>query len=463
MYVDTLFVFIWLLLPVFWHYLLRFANINLLQITIPGLVILFMYIYQYVGLPILYFQLNEYRFESGVNNKLLMLEVSAFTAYTISFMIFGFLAGRKMFGSLIWRCETGFSENVIDYGRSVRFGLFLLFILCLSVLLIYLRKIGFDNIAIFTALGLNEGSIGLARSSMGNAFTGKFHRYYLFMNELMLFVVYAYFALYLAASSSLKNKVFFYIVFLVTSFSMVMATEKAPMAYFLIALFLIYVVVKKEGRIPLKQAILFGSFIVSVLILFYILFMGSGNAISALSNVFSRAFTGAIQPSYHYLEFFPTHHDFLYGKSFPNPGGLFPYEPYQLTKEVMAWHSPGNAELGIVGSMPAVYWGEMYANFGMPGVLMSPFFVGLFLYWINSLIFTVKKGPLVIALFVWMIMHLKNISSSSLSNYLIFYDTYMLATVFFYFIIAFFAGQGVVKLQVKSPVFFKYNVSKRDV
>jgi len=128
-----------------------------------------------------------------------------------------------------------------------------------------------------------------------------------------------------------------------------------------------------------------------------------------------------------------------------------------------AWHSPGNAELGIVGSMPAVYWGEMYANFGMPGVLMSPFFVGLFLYWINSLIFTVKKGPLVIALFVWMIMHLKNISSSSLSNYLIFYDTYMLATVFFYFIIAFFAGQGVVKLQVKSPVFFKYNVSKRDV
>ena len=32
--------------------------------------------------------------------------------------------------------------------------------------------------------------------------------------------------------------------------------------------------------------------------------------------------------------FGPKQIDFIWGRSFPNPGGLFPYEPYQLTKEV---------------------------------------------------------------------------------------------------------------------------------
>jgi len=51
---------------------------------------LFIDLSQYVGLPILYFQLNEHWYLAGVNDKSLMLMVSAFTSYTIAAMKFGY-------------------------------------------------------------------------------------------------------------------------------------------------------------------------------------------------------------------------------------------------------------------------------------------------------------------------------------------------------------------------------------
>ena len=437
----------------------KVAGLSFLQITIPGIVILFFYVYQYIGLPVLYFQLDEYRYLTGVDDKLLMLEVSAYTAYTITFMILGFIVGRKLFGVLTWAQDYDYRLYMPDHGKAIRFGLFMVFLLCLTVLVMYLSKVGFSKVAIFAAFGLNEDSIHSARSAMGNAFTGKFHRYYLFMNRLMLFVAYAYFALYLTSTRRISSKLLFYFVFLVTSFSMIMATEKAPMANFIIALFLIYVLIKKDGKVPVKGLLSIGLLIVAVLMFFYINFMGTENVISALSNVLSRAFTGSIQPVYHYLDFFPSHHDYLYGLGFPNPGGLLPYEPYPLTKELMLWRYPEQAELDVVGSMPTVYWGEMYANFGLAGILVVPFFVGLFLYWINSLIYKIQQGPLIIALYVWLIMHLSNLSQSSLSGYFFFYDTYLIVTLFFYFIIAFFAGKGVVRLHGREHSFFRYEKS----
>ena len=108
--------------------------------------------------------------------------------------------------------------------------------------------------------------------------------------------------------------------------------------------------------------------------------MASKNPINAIASVFSRTFTGQIQPAYHYLEFFPMHHDFLWGRSFPNPRGILPFEPYRLTVEIMNWRFPDLVKRGVVGSMPTTFWGELYANFGTLGVITIPFFVGIVIY-----------------------------------------------------------------------------------
>ena len=439
---DTSFVLIWMALPFFWHYLLKAACLSLWRLTIPTVVILAFYVYQYIGLPLLYFHLDEFRVDA-VNDKWVLIQVFFYTALTMTLMIFGYIAGRRFFGALKWVGATKVRES----SKIQIICLLVLCGVCFSVLLLYLSRVGIEKIALLTVFGFGDDiQAEVARSAMGNSFEGKYHWYYLFMNKLLLFCAYAIFVQYLL-KKNLRNRLLFSLVFLVTTFSMIMSIEKGPMANFLISLFLVYVLVRKEGIVPLNGVVYLGVALMAVLALFYMGFMGTKDPAQAFFYVASRAFTGQIQPAYHYLEYFPYHHDFLLGLSFPNPGGILPFEPFYLTEEIMAWYNPSQADIGVVGSMPTVYWGEMYANFGFPGVVLPPFFVGFVLYWLNSLALKLSLDPLVIALFVWFMMHLINLSGTSLSGF--FVDTYGLITLFVFFLIAFISGGGIVKLQRK--------------
>lgn len=151
--------------------------------------------------------------------------------------------------------------------------------------------------------------------------------------------------------------------------------------------------------------------------LIYMAFEGSASLTDALLAAFSRAFTGSIQPAYHYLEFFPVQHDFLYGRSFPNPGGLFPWEPYRLTEEVMAWVYPD--DVGVVRSAPTIFWAELYANFGVPGVALVPVFVGFALYVLALCVARLPDGPVKTGYLVWLLLHFKNLAVSSFSGFMI--------------------------------------------
>jgi len=262
----------------------------------------------------------------------------------------------------------------------------------------------------------------------------------------MLFSCLAFFAQTLI-QPTLYNRVFFAIAFLITTFSMVMSIEKGPLAYFLISLYLVYILSLRGGYISVNSFIPVCVVIICFLMIFYIVFMGSNSPVEAVFNMFSRALTGQIQPGYHYLEFFPAHHGYLFGRSFPNPGGLLPFENYQLTLEIHKWHSPELYKTGIIGSMPAVYWAEMYANFGDIGIIIPPFFIGFLLFLLNSLFIRFESTPISIALLVWMAMHYKNVSGSSLSDY--FFDSYLFFTLIVFLVITFAGGHGVIRFKKK--------------
>lgn len=441
---DAAFVGIWMTLPFLWNYLLKTAGLSLRRLTIPGFVILAFYVFQYVGVPVLYLQLDEYR-ASFVHDRMLVIRVFSYTAVTMTLMMLGFIAGRSFLGPL-----DGYGAGEIKAGnRSQVACLVVLIGICFLVLLAYLSKVGSDKIALLGVMRLgDEVQVEVARSAMVNAFEGKYHRYDMFMNKLLLFCVYAVFAQCLLKPGR-GNRVFFSVVFLIASFSMTMAIEKGPMANFLIALFLVYVLVKRDGVIPVRGAVLVCVVLLAVLVVFYMSFSNVGSPWKAVLSVASRAFTGQIQPACHYLQYFPHRHDFLLGSSFPNPGNILPFRHYPLTVEMMAWYNPAMSEMGVVGSMPTVYWGEMYANFGLPGVLLPPFFVGFVLYWLNRLALRLSPDPIAVALYVWMMMHFKNLSGSSLSGY--FLDDYALVTLLSFFAIAFASGRGAVRLRDRLP------------
>jgi len=275
------------------------------------------------------------------------------------------------------------------------------------------------------ALSGNIADAKLARSMMGNDFGGKYHLYHLIMHHLFNIVTFALFSAYLLTRKKIIL-LFFIISFLGSSFSAVMATEKGPFASILIGLLLVYTLTILKRKVPIKIIIIFLIALFSSLTIFYIYFMGSENVVSAIGSILSRALAGSIQPAYYYLEFFPEHQEFLMGRSFPNPGGILPIEPYRITVEVMNWVHPNDK--GIVGSMPTVFWAEAYANFGFFGVLFIPFVVGLLIYIVYYLFDKIENTPIKIGFYVWTMQHFQTISITGFSGFLI--DFYLIALTF---------------------------------
>lgn len=417
---DILFVVLFFTFPFIVFKYMDTIGHNIFSISVPVFLIISMFVYAYSGLLPLYFGWDEYRYDMGVQDKALIFQVLIFSIISI----IGLLAGYTYAKVVLKLNNFQKFDYIRQISRKELLVLVGLIVFCFFVLFVYLFKV--PNIALFVAL--TEGAYSdshLARSLMGNDFTGKYHWYSLVMHDLFNVVTFALFSAFLLT----KKKIIFFLFlvsFLGSSFAAVMATEKGPFAQILIGLLLVYGITLLKGKIPIKATIFLLIILFSSLITFYIFFMGSADVFSAFGSIFSRALAGSIQPAYHYLEFFPHHQEFLMGRSFPNPGGILPIEPYRLTVEIMNWVHPNDK--GIVGSMPTVFWAEAYANFGVLGVIFVPFLMGVVLYTVYYVVDKIENTPLKIGFFVWLMQHFKNLSITGFGGYLI--DFYLIALCF---------------------------------
>ena len=417
---EFFFSLFFILFLLIWSILLKYSGVKILTISIPSFLIISIFTFQYLGFPILFFFLDDYR-AYYVQDRAIIWEMFLWTSFSITLIIIGFIVARRSFGPLHLADQYNAFANSITPARFFqRLMLLILFIISVLVLVVYIFKIGWNNLAFLSAINISdqEISIEVLRSNMGNAFEGKYHWYRLFMRDFLSIASVAFFGQWL-----LRKKFFsfilFIISFLICAFSMLMAIEKAPIFWYLISLVLIYVIIRHQGRFRFKQLVkisFFGFFISGLM---YVYFMNAPSLWVGIEYTFSRIFAGPIHALYHYLEIFPEKISFLWGRSFPNPGRFLPFEPFLLTLELSRMVFPQDELMGAVGSMPAFYWGEMYANFSYLGIVIPPFFIGYFLYWLNIIIFRLPMTPLVLSFFIWIILHYKNLAVTSLSSFLI--------------------------------------------
>ena len=417
---DILFVVLFFTFPFIVFKYMNTIGHNIFSISVPVFLIISMFVYAYSGTLPLYFGWDEYRYNMGVQDKVLVFQVLIYSITSIVGLLFGFT-----YAKVILKMNNFQNFQLIrQISRKELLILVSLMAFCFFILLVYLSKL--PTIALFVALSDGASSDShLARSLMGNDFSGKYHWYSLIIHDLFNIVSFALFSAYLLT----KRKFFFFlflISFLGSSFSAVMATEKAPFAKILIGLLLVYGLTLLKGKIPIKATIILLTTLFSSLIIFYIFFMGSSDIFSALGSIFSRALAGSIQPAYHYLEFFPEHQEYLMGRSFPNPGGILPIEPYRMTVEIMNWVNPN--EHGIVGSMPTVFWAEAYANFSVIGIVFISFLLGVILYTVYYLVDKIENTPIKIGFYVWIMQHFKSLSVTGFSGYLV--DFYLIVLTF---------------------------------
>ena len=432
--IDILFVFCYLMFPLIIYLLMKANGLSIFKLTIPSFVILWMFVSAYIGTLALYFGWDAFRYASGVTDKMIMLNVYGFTTWTIFSLVMGYTFSKNIIG---FGDIKSTSYNLRSLNEKENLWLFFLLLFCFAILALYISKV--PRVALIVAIVDGYRGSNVARSLMGNDFAGKYHRYHLVMHHMLNLVTYVYFANWLYV----KKKgafIIFFIAFLGSSFAALMATEKGPFAWLLIGLFLTYVLVEKDGKLPLFASIKMMLLLVASMAILYIFFMGSSSIGSGIASVLSRSFTGQIQPAYHYLEFFPAQQDFLLGASFPNPGGILPFEPYRLTVEVANFKHPELATRGVVGSMPTIFWGEMYANFGLIGVLVAPFIVGVALYFISYVLGLMENTPIKIGLLVWAMLHYKNLAGTGLSAIMV--DSYLVGILVVVFLVVMLANRG---------------------
>ena len=415
-----IFLLLFFSVPVFALLQLRIAGERLNQVSIVNITTVALFMFSILGTFVLFFQLDPYRYSTGVQDPALVLLVLFYSSINIILFLFGVIFFRKIVGFDVVPFRSFEIKNLTWIQDKL---VFVLFVFCILVLLNYLRQL--DKIAIIVALMDGASAAKEARSNMGNSFSGKYHWYKLVMHDLGNLVTFISFTIWLISKRA-RDALFFASAFSYSVFVAIMATEKGPIAWLLIGLFMVYFLVRSNGFIPFKKLIPFALLIVSLLAIAYIYFMGSANVGSAIWSIFSRAFSGSISPAYFYLEFFPEHQEFLLGRTFPNPGGLIPYEPYRYTIEVMNWVFPNLVGSGVVGTAPTVFWGEAYANFGPLGIPVVAFIIGCLVALVSHLVSKLEINPLTIGFLVWLILIFKDLSITGFSGY--FYNIYIIST-----------------------------------
>jgi hypothetical protein len=96
----------------------------------------------------------------------------------------------------------------------------------------------------------------------------------------------------------------------------------------------------------------------------------------------TRGIVGQSIPLYRTYELIPSTHDFFMGRTLANPRGLLPYRAVPLPYFI--GDSYGPEEEGVRRGAPTVFFGEVYANFGIAISWLSMVVAGCVLQIVNS-------------------------------------------------------------------------------
>lgn len=205
---------------------------------------------------------------------------------------------------------------------------------------------------------------------------------YLFLWErsiIMPFGIIASFFLYMVYRT--KKYLILAVVFFSSGlFFNALTLEKSPTAAIFMAIMAFFYLRQQKFRLRFILLSLVIIFIIPITILYLKYYVDHEDIITyILISLSNRIFVIPAEALYYYFEIFPAHHEFLMGRS----------------SQMFSWiHFEGNFPLSnYVGqywfrnphttvSANANYIGNFWADFGMPGVIISSFFVGWVIHWI---------------------------------------------------------------------------------
>jgi hypothetical protein len=226
-----------------------------------------------------------------------------------------------------------------------------------------------ENIPLFDLLSGNTSNLLLGRSSIKFNFQGISFIKGIIFNKMALLISLMLFSYFLKTK---KLKLLTFISIGLAIISEVYTLEKAPLVFYLLALFLISKFHKQNLNI--KTLATFGVFMLIIISILYVLINEGG---FSFFSVFNRIIFVPVSGLYYSLDIFPIKHEFLMGASFPNwMTSVFGVESERSARVLMEFVNPDGFSAGTAGVINSVFISEAYANFGKLGLYLSPVLVG---------------------------------------------------------------------------------------
>lgn len=401
----------------------RWANGKYLRPTISNWFMWWLFIQIYIGTIYLMVVRDSYEDEVG----LFTYPEAIMGAWGLALAGIVLIPLGMNIANVFWRIQpNGVWERFVDNSQNILpkclpKSFHIIFIglttITLLITLLYYQQIDIPIMRVFS--GAEAKELALLRSDATNNFAGKYYRYNIFKTSLLtMLVLISFFLRHRGA-----YRYAFGVLLGIRTFACIADVQKEPIVHLVILLLLAWYF---EKHVINKGILLMvGMLMVGVIITMYIFFMGADISnselfIAKIGEILRRVFVEqsiGVEWSIVYVDRF----GFLEGASMPNPAGLLPFTYVRYSVELMEMVFPQLITLGITGSMPTVFWGEIYANFGALIALISMIVVGILLRTMDIYFQTNKTAnkSLNIALYVFMIMTLQRYTGTSILGFFV--------------------------------------------
>lgn len=249
---------------------------------------------------------------------------------------------------------------------------------------IYVYKIGLPPL--FKSFSISGNSNLIYALRLEDTYNDNFRFFNMFFTFFPVVAGLLGHVLFLNKRISLVLYLMSFILVLILSFSFL---HKSYMVMFIIYVVFLSILINMKYKKYLPLA-----FVVSLIffILSYVFYMSErlSDILIIIKFIGDRIYLPYLVTLDFSLENFPNKYDFFYGATFPNPKGIFNFEPIYLSNFMM------NTIAGKeIGTLPVSSIGFLYVNFGFFGVILYILFLTTFFIFLYK-IYENEKNILVI-------------------------------------------------------------------
>ena len=279
----------------------------------------------------------------------------------------------------------------------------------ISVLAVLYTFYSLGGVPLLSAIaGGDPLSLAITRVEASLGFDGNVYVRNLFgilLTPILAFISYGY----CKQTGSLRDRIWFYTMLVTSFFILTYDLSKAPVIVF--ALGFLFFRVFSGDRVSRSMLLIFGGLALSILLISYWLIMretGLAVLFAYNSGIGGRILLSQIAGTFFAFEHFPASHGFIGFTSMSSYlSDALGYADSDRAAILMAKiFNPAGGESGSLAVMNSLFIAEAWANFGLVGVLIAPFYVGIFIQVLFLFFLRSKKTPVLIGVYAYFSLRL---------------------------------------------------------